>query len=85
MNNSAVWNLLNPIRTGGVSVLTSGQEMFGTVIKHGINKKTIKVVFFSSFLNLKHHISLKKGSSALPFLEPHVPQIFFKKRELSGS
>ena len=76
MNNSAVWNLLNPIRTGGVSVLTSGQEMFGTVIKHGINKKTIKVPFLSSFLNFKHlnHISLKKkGSSALPFLEPHVP------------
>ena len=43
MNNSSVWNLLNPLRTGGISLLGSGQEMFGTVIKHGSCKKTIKV------------------------------------------
>ena len=44
MNNSSIWNLFNPLRSGGgLKLLSSGQEMFGTVIKQGISKKSIKV------------------------------------------
>ncbi|EGR31697.1 ribosomal protein, putative [Ichthyophthirius multifiliis] len=42
---SSVWNLLNPVRNGGqtLKLLDSGREFFGTVIKHGINDKTVTV------------------------------------------
>lgn len=43
MNNSSVWNLFNPLRSGSIPILGSGQEMFGTVIKKGPCNKTIKV------------------------------------------
>ncbi len=43
---ASVWNLLNPLRNGGgtLKLLDSGRELFGTVIKHGINDKTITVL-----------------------------------------
>ena len=40
---SALWNLTAPLRTGHIPLAASGREMFGTVIKHGVNKKTVTV------------------------------------------
>ncbi|EAR84967.1 30S ribosomal protein S17 (macronuclear) [Tetrahymena thermophila SB210] len=42
---SSVWNLLNPIRNGatGLKLLSSGRELFGTVIQHGKMDKTVTV------------------------------------------
>ena len=43
---SCVWNLLNPMRTGGsnLKLLGNGRELFGTVISHGKMEKTVKVI-----------------------------------------
>jgi small subunit ribosomal protein S17 len=40
---STIWNILNPIRTGHVPLAPSGRELFGTVIKSGVNQKTVTV------------------------------------------
>lgn len=32
-----------PTRTGIVRLAGSGQELFGTVVEHGVNPKTVKV------------------------------------------
>ena len=40
---SSVWNLLNPLRTGFLRIAPSGKELYGTVIKHGRNPKTVTV------------------------------------------
>lgn len=47
LDMSAIWNLLNPIRCGGTNLklMSSGRELFGTVIKSGKINKTVTVKF----------------------------------------
>lgn len=40
---SSIWNILSPIRTGVIKLAGSGSELFGTVVQHGVNKKTVTV------------------------------------------
>lgn len=40
---SSIWNFLSPLRTGHHYLAKSGNEMFGTVVKHGVNNKTVTV------------------------------------------
>jgi small subunit ribosomal protein S17 len=40
---STVWNFLNPLKTGNLQLARSGRELYGTVIKAGVNKKTVTV------------------------------------------
>lgn len=40
---SSIWNYLATLRTGHVYLARSGNEMFGTVIQHGVNQKTVTV------------------------------------------
>ncbi len=40
---SSVFNFGNPLRNGHFKLLSSGRELFGTVIKHGLNPKTCTV------------------------------------------
>lgn len=46
---ASIWNFLSPLRTGHSYLAKSGNELFGTVIKHGVNNKTITVATFQSF------------------------------------
>lgn len=50
---ASIWNYLSTLRTGHNYLARSGNEMFGTVIKHGVNQKTVTVR--TSF----HHWSTK--------------------------
>ena len=40
---SSIWNYLSTLRTGHTYLARSGNEMFGTVTKHGVNQKTVTV------------------------------------------
>lgn len=49
---SSVWNLLNPLRTGGTNLklLGSGREFFGTIVNHGKTDKTVSVkIYYISY------------------------------------
>lgn len=51
---SSLWNLLAPTRSGVVRVQGSGNELFGTVIKHGISNKTVTVRVSAQNYNKKY-------------------------------
>ena len=38
-----LWNSVAMSRAGKVRLLDSGRELFGTVVKHGVNDKTVTV------------------------------------------
>lgn len=38
-----LWNTIAPAETGRVKIMDSGKELYGTVIKHGVNDKTVTV------------------------------------------
>jgi len=42
---SSIWNLMSPIRNHAknLKLMPNGQEFYGTVIKSGVNDKTITV------------------------------------------
>lgn len=39
----SLWNTLSRAETGVVKIKDSGRELYGTVIKHGVNDKTVTV------------------------------------------
>lgn len=41
--SSNIWNLTHPIRSGHVPLKYGGNELFGTVIRHGRMSKTVTV------------------------------------------
>jgi ribosomal protein S17 len=51
---SSLWNILSPIRSGIIKINGSGHELFGTVIKHGINDKTVTVRVSAQHWNFKY-------------------------------
>jgi ribosomal protein S17 len=58
---SALWNLLSPLRTGHIPLAHSGRELFGTVIKHGINLKTVTVKVDRYFYHGKSKTVIKRS------------------------
>ena len=40
---SSVWNFANPLTSGALKLAKSGRELYGTVVKAGVNKKTVTV------------------------------------------
>jgi hypothetical protein len=50
---SGVWNIIHPpritYRSTIKNLLHSGQELFGTVVQHGKNSKTVKVPNLCNF------------------------------------
>ena len=40
---SSIWNFTNPLTTGSLRLAHSGRELYGTVIKAGVNQKTVTV------------------------------------------
>lgn len=50
----SIWNTLTTVRTGRVKLLDSGRELFGTVVKHGINDKTVTVRVSSRGFNERY-------------------------------
>jgi ribosomal protein S17 len=51
---SSLWNILAPVRSGIIKVNGSGHELVGTVIRHGINDKTITVRVSAQNWNFKY-------------------------------
>lgn len=54
---SSIWNLTSPIRNGSIKLLNAGRELYGTVIQHGVNNKTVTVSFF--LYNLRSKLIIK--------------------------
>ncbi|CAG9329278.1 unnamed protein product [Blepharisma stoltei] len=40
---SSIWNLTSGLRTGFLKIAPAGRELYGTVVKSGVNKKTVTV------------------------------------------
>ena len=53
---SSLWNLLSPIRSSIIKVEGSGRQLFGTVVQHGVNNKTVKVRVSAKHWNNKYKI-----------------------------
>ena len=51
---SILWNILAPVRSGIIKVNGSGHELAGTVIRHGMNDKTITVRVSAQNWNYKY-------------------------------
>ena len=49
-----LWNTISLAHTGNIKILDSGRELFGTVVKHGVNDKTVTVRVSSSRINHKY-------------------------------
>ena len=41
--STALYNIKDPIRTGHIKLARGGRELFGTVVKHGLMRKTVTV------------------------------------------
>ena len=54
---SSIWNLTSPIRNGSLKLLNAGRELYGTVIQHGVNTKTVTVPF--KFFNARSKLIIK--------------------------
>ena len=54
MSKINLWNTISLTLTGNVKLLDSGRELFGTVIKHGVNDKTVTVRVSSRHYNQKY-------------------------------
>ena len=46
--SSSITNWANPLRNGFVKIAPNGREVYGTVIRAGLNQKTVTVSHFSS-------------------------------------
>ena len=58
--SSNIWNLKHPLRTGFIK-LAPGKEKYGTVVKQGINDKTVTVKVNSYHWNYKVGFWLTKA------------------------
>lgn len=58
-----LWNTISLAQTGKVKLLDSGQELFGTVVKHGVNDKTVTVRVSSRHFNSKYKKALYSNKS----------------------
>lgn len=54
MSTINLWNTISLARTGTIKLLDSGRELYGTVIKHGVNDKTVTVRVSSRHYNQKY-------------------------------
>ena len=62
---SSLWNLLSPVKSGIVRVAGSGNELFGTVIKHGLINKTVTVRVSAQNYNKKYKRFLNSHKNKL--------------------
>jgi small subunit ribosomal protein S17 len=51
--SSNIWNLSHPLRTGFIKLAPYGKELYGTVVKQGLNDKTVSVRISSYHWNYK--------------------------------
>ena len=49
-----LWNSISLAQTGKIKLMDSGRELFGTVVRHGLNDKTITVRVSSRGFNQKY-------------------------------
>jgi hypothetical protein len=56
---TSIFNLGNVARLGGLRFPYNGQELIGTVIRHGVNKKTVVVA--CSFPRRDHKMQRNRG------------------------
>lgn len=60
-----MWNMLAPAISGVVRVSGSGQQLFGTVIKHGLINKTVTVRVSAQNWNSKYKLFLHSHKNKL--------------------
>lgn len=51
---SSIWNFTNPLTTGSLKLARAGRELYGTVVKSGVNKKTVTVKVNRFFYDQKY-------------------------------
>lgn len=54
MSKVNLWNTISLAQTGRLKLLDSGRELFGTVVKHGVNDKTVTVRVSARHYNHKY-------------------------------
>lgn len=54
MSKFNLWNSISLTHTGRIKLLDAGRELFGTVIQHGVNDKTVTVRVSSRYFNHKY-------------------------------
>lgn len=54
MSKINLWNTISLTQTGRIKLLDSGRQLFGTVVKHGVNDKTVTVRVSSRHFNHKY-------------------------------
>ena len=59
---SNIWNLKDPLRSGFIRVSRSGCERFGTVIRAGVNDKSVIVKLYS-YKYIKKYARFKSSFS----------------------
>lgn len=53
-----LWNTISNAQTGRIKLLDSGRQLYGTVVQHGVNDKTITVRVSSRHWNHKYKKAL---------------------------
>lgn len=61
----SLWNILSPACTGIVRIAGSGNELFGTVVRHGLINKTIAVRVSARNWNTKYKMYLYSHKNKL--------------------
>ena len=49
-----LWNTISIAQTGRLKLQDSGRELYGTVVKHGVNDKTVTVRISSRIKNTRY-------------------------------
>ena len=60
----SVWNLKDPIKTGYQKLARGGREKFGTVVRAGLNNKTVSVLIENWFWN-RHYGKFRRSTSLI--------------------
>jgi small subunit ribosomal protein S17 len=51
---SSIWNFANPLTSGSLKLAKSGRELYGTVVRAGLSKKTVSVKVNRFFYDQKY-------------------------------
>lgn len=62
---SSLWNMLSPACSGMLRLAGSGNELFGTVVRHGLTNKTIAVRVSAQTWNNKYKMFLHSHKNKL--------------------
>ena len=61
--SSNIWNLQHHLRTGFIKIAPNGKELYGTIIRQGLNDRTVTVRINSYHWNYKVGFWMTKGKN----------------------